>query len=90
MNFLWNGEDEVERVEKAIAALLCDVIELGGTLSAEHGIGVLRAPYLPLEYSAKRTALQRDLRRTFDPRGLLNPGKIRSTGIPCTSSALRR
>jgi FAD/FMN-containing dehydrogenase len=39
-------------------------------------VGVLKAPYLPLEQSAELISLQRDLKRVFDPRGLLNPGKI--------------
>ena len=56
--------------------LLRDVVELGGSLTAEHGVGILRAPYLPLEQSSRLIALQRDLKRAFDPRGLLNPGKI--------------
>jgi glycolate oxidase len=47
-----------------------------GTLSGEHGIGVLKAPYLGLEQSAELIDLQRDLKRVFDPTGLLNPGKI--------------
>jgi glycolate oxidase len=76
VNFLWNEDHEAARVELSIAALCRDVVELGGSLSAEHGIGVLRAPYLPLEQPRRLIALQRDLKRVFDPRGLLNPGKI--------------
>lgn len=75
-NFLWDEDDEVPRVERAIEAMFRDVIELGGTLSGEHGIGVLKAPYLPLEQSAALIDLQKDLKRVFDPRNLLNPGKI--------------
>jgi glycolate oxidase len=51
-------------------------IELGGTLSGEHGIGVSKAAYLPLEQSPELIDLQRDLKRVFDPKELLNPGKI--------------
>jgi glycolate oxidase len=51
-------------------------IELGGTLSGEHGIGVTKAAYLPLEQSADLILLQRSLKRVFDPKELLNPGKI--------------
>jgi glycolate oxidase len=67
-------------VEKAIEALFHDVVSLGGTLSGEHGIGVLKAPYLSLEQSPELIALQRDLKRVFDPQGLLNPGKIFPSG----------
>jgi glycolate oxidase len=76
VNFLWNEEHEVPAVECAITELFHKVIELRGTLSGEHGIGVLKAPYLPLEQSAELIALQKDLKRVFDPAGLLNPGKI--------------
>ena len=55
-------------------------IDLGGTLSGEHGIGVSKAQYLPLEQSEDLIALQRDIKRAFDPKGLLNPGKIFPTG----------
>lgn len=76
VNFLWDDEHEVPAVERAIEQLFRDVIALRGTLSGEHGIGVLKAPYLPLEQSSELIELQRDLKRVFDPQGLLNPGKI--------------
>jgi glycolate oxidase len=76
VNFFWDGEDELVRVEQAVEALFRAVVDLGGSLSAEHGIGVLRAPYLPLEQSSRLISLQRDVKQVFDPRGLLNPGKI--------------
>ena len=75
-NYLWNEDDELPAVERAIEQLFHDVIELGGTLSGEHGIGVLKAPYLPLEQSPELITLQRDLKRVFDSQNLLNPGKI--------------
>jgi FAD/FMN-containing dehydrogenase len=55
-------------------------VALGGTLSGEHGIGVAKAEYLPLEQSAELIEVQRDLKRVFDPKELLNPGKIFPTG----------
>lgn len=76
VNFLWNEPEDLVRVDQAIEQLFRDTIELGGTLSGEHGIGVLKAPYLHLEQSAELITLQRELKRTFDPQGLLNPGKI--------------
>lgn len=76
VNYLWNDDDDLPNVEIAIEQLFRDVIELGGTLSGEHGIGVLKAPYLGLEQSEDLIDLQRDIKRTFDPHGLLNPGKI--------------
>jgi glycolate oxidase len=75
-NFLWDDDEEIPRVERAIEAMFRDVVELGGTLSGEHGIGVLKAPFLPLEQSGPLIDLQKDLKRVFDPQNLLNPGKI--------------
>jgi glycolate oxidase len=80
VNFLWDDESEVPRVSAAIEQLFRDVVRLGGTLSGEHGIGVLKAPYLHLEQSDDLIELQRGLKRVFDPKGLLNPGKIFTRG----------
>lgn len=76
VNFLWNDDDEVPRVEAAILALFREVLALRGTLSGEHGIGVLKAPYLGLEQSDAVIEAQLAVKRAFDPAGLLNPGKI--------------
>jgi glycolate oxidase len=76
VNFLWNEPDDVPNVNQAIEQLFQNVVQLGGTLSGEHGIGVLKAPYLHLEQNQDLIAVQKDIKRVFDPRGLLNPGKI--------------
>lgn len=76
VNFLWDDDDEIPRVEAAIEALFRSVVALRGTLSGEHGIGVLKAPYLHLEQSEELMAAQRRIKASLDPKGLLNPGKI--------------
>jgi glycolate oxidase len=76
VNFFWNDEAERRRVDAAVADLFRLTIALDGTLSGEHGVGALKAPYLPLEQNEELITLQRDLKRVFDPAGLLNPGKI--------------
>ncbi len=76
VNFLWNDDEERTRVDNAIHALMQATIDLGGTLSGEHGIGVAKIPYMHLEQSPELIDLQRDLKRVFDPKELLNPGKI--------------
>lgn len=76
VNFLWNDASERPRVDRAIEALFRETIALGGTLSGEHGIGVLKAPFLPLEQSPELIALQERVKAVFDPKGILNPGKI--------------
>jgi glycolate oxidase len=76
VNFLWNDPAEMPHVERSIEQLFRDVIAMGGTLSGEHGIGILKAPYLHLEQSPALIDLQVRLKSVFDPQGLLNPGKI--------------
>jgi glycolate dehydrogenase FAD-linked subunit len=76
VNFLWNDDAERPAVDRAIGMLMRTTIDLGGTLSGEHGIGVSKAQYLGLEQSDDLILLQRDIKRVFDPKGLLNPGKI--------------
>jgi glycolate oxidase len=76
VNFLWNDDAERPAVERSIELLMRVTIDMGGTLSGEHGIGVSKAAFLPLEQSDTLIALQRDVKRVFDPKGLLNPGKI--------------
>jgi glycolate oxidase len=80
VNFLWDDDAQRPAVDRAIGMLMRATIELGGTLSGEHGIGVSKAKYLPLEQSAQLIALQRDIKHVFDPKELLNPGKIFPTG----------
>jgi FAD/FMN-containing dehydrogenase len=56
---------------------LFDLVEsLGGSISAEHGIGRLKAAELAQRADPVELALMRDLKRTFDPKGILNPGKV--------------
>jgi glycolate oxidase len=52
------------------------VLALGGTLSGEHGIGITKAPYLPLEFDDTSLEIMRGIKRAFDPLNILNPGKI--------------
>jgi len=76
VNFLWDDPSEEPAVHSAIEALFREVIRLRGTLSGEHGIGVLKAPYLALEQSPQLIDWQKRVKHTFDPKGILNPGKI--------------
>jgi glycolate oxidase len=68
---------EVEaRTERALAEIFRATLDLKGTLSGEHGIGLMKQRYLPWEQAAPLIRLQRELKRVFDPDDLLNPGKI--------------
>ena len=76
VNLLWDHDDERPRVQRAIERLFRATLDLRGTLSGEHGIGVLKAPYLAWEQGPELVVLQQRVKSAFDPRGLLNPGKI--------------
>lgn len=76
VNFFWDDDSERPRVEASIERLFRDVVAMRGTLSGEHGIGLLKAPYLGIEQSEALIDLQRRTKAVFDPKGLLNPGKI--------------
>jgi len=69
-------EDEVRRVEAANEEIACEAIALGGTLSGEHGIGLTKARLLPLELDEVAMEVTRSIKRSLDPKGILNPGKF--------------
>ncbi len=60
----------------ALAEIFRAALDLGGTLSGEHGIGIAKARYMAWEQSAEVLGWQRRIKRLWDPKGLLNPGKI--------------
>ena len=80
VNVLWDDPDGRARVDRAIHALFEDVVSLRGTLSGEHGIGTLKAPFLDIEQSPELIELQRRIKGLFDPQNILNPGKIFTPG----------
>ena len=69
------NEDEMHRAEQAFAEIFAKAIELGGTITGEHGVGLVKKKFMEAEHGA---ALQwmRHLKALFDPDGILNPGKI--------------
>lgn len=67
----WN-----EEVPKAVEALFRFVISRGGAISGEHGIGWVQRRYMPIQFSQAELALLRQIKAVFDPKGLLNPGKL--------------
>jgi len=68
--------DEVERAETAKRRIFEQAIRLEGTLSGEHGIGFSKAPFMELEFNQATIALMKKLKNLFDPKNILNPGKI--------------
>ena len=67
----WN-----EELTLAIRELFTEVIKMGGTISGEHGIGLVQKPYMDLAFSQTGLELMRGIKKVFDPNGILNPGKI--------------
>lgn len=67
----WNDE-----LPKAIREIFERVVELGGTLSGEHGIGLVQKPYMDIAFSEVTMNLMRGIKKVFDPKGIMNPGKI--------------
>jgi glycolate oxidase len=79
INILKDTMDEQtwERViDPAIRELFTFVVSLGGTISAEHGIGFSQKSYLPIALSPVELRLMREIKKLFDPAGVLNPGKV--------------
>ena len=67
----WN-----EELPTAIRELFTEVVKLGGTLSGEHGIGLVQKPYMDIAFGEKSLEIMRSIKSVFDPNGILNPGKI--------------
>ena len=74
----FDGTDpqQVRRVEAASAELFEKVVELEGTLTGEHGIGLAKIPFMGLEHDPVSMDVMRSVKRLFDPNNVLNPGKM--------------
>ena len=68
--------DEMRRVHDALEAIVRRTLELGGTITGEHGVGLAKKPWLRQQMGDASLELMRQIKRTLDPRGLLNPGKM--------------
>jgi glycolate oxidase len=77
-NFIFDRDDPdaQERLEAACRELYLAAIELGGTVTAEHGIGVSRRDYLELQRGAGAVGVMRSIKAALDPLGILNPGRV--------------
>lgn len=75
-NFVFEGPDVPPEIWEAAGELFHAALKLGGTLTGEHGIGVLKRRWLVDELGDDQWQLQRDIARVFDPAGILNPGKV--------------
>jgi len=77
-NILYDSDDadQVSRLEDLLFDLHKLACELGGTLSGEHGIGMTKAKYMPLEHDPIALRVMRTIKKALDPNNILNPGKM--------------
>ncbi|MBW2066406.1 MAG: FAD-binding protein [Deltaproteobacteria bacterium] len=78
VNVMFDGKvpQEAGVVEEVVKEVFRKALDMGGTISGEHGIGITKAPYLRMELSPAAMDLMYRLKRAFDPNEILNPGKI--------------
>ncbi|AZS13856.1 FAD-binding oxidoreductase [Paenibacillus lutimineralis] len=70
------NEEEIHRVEEAFAEIFEEAISLGGTITGEHGVGTVKAPYLEWKVGNAGIDVMKGIKQVFDPAGIMNPGKI--------------
>ena len=75
-NFIADDADELRRIERVVEETLGLVLSMGGTVSAEHGIGKLKRRWLPLQLGPLQLGAMRALKRELDPLGILAPGNV--------------
>jgi glycolate oxidase len=77
-NILCDRRDaaEMARVRIAAGEIFQAAVELGGTLSGEHGIGLLKKQFMEMDLGSDALALMRAIKNAIDPDGIMNPGKI--------------
>ena len=78
VNFMCDREDReaVSRAREAVRETFAVAVELGGTISGEHGIGYVKAPYLEMAINAPTVKTMKRIKRALDPNGIWNPGKM--------------
>ncbi|MFT4219934.1 MAG: FAD-linked oxidase C-terminal domain-containing protein [Microbacterium sp.] len=75
-NFVYSGDEVPDVIWRAADDLFRAALRLGGTLTGEHGIGVLKRRWLADELGDDQWELQRQVKAVFDPLGIMNPGKV--------------
>ncbi|GED12531.1 glycolate oxidase [Aneurinibacillus migulanus] len=71
-----SDKEEMNRVEQAVAEIFTAAVELGGTLSGEHGIGTMKAPFMEMELGTVGLDMMKRIKEAWDPNNIMNPGKI--------------
>ncbi len=78
VNVMVDGSDQkqLENGHKAIEEIFQLVVDMGGTLSGEHGIGISKAPFMNIAFNEAEMNLFKDIKKAFDPNNILNPSKM--------------
>ncbi|MCK5688534.1 FAD-binding protein [Myxococcota bacterium] len=76
LNILCKSAEERAKAQALRRLLLKGAVDLGGTISGEHGIGLAKRDVLGIEQSSELMELQREMKALFDPKGIMNPGKV--------------
>jgi len=70
-----DGSNPLDRLNRVVETSVRLALEMGGTITGEHGVGLIKKDWLPWEQSAEVLQIQRDIKSLLDPSGILNPGK---------------
>ena len=84
------ARDEAHKVEEAGREIARTCLEMGGSLTGEHGIGVEKRDFMPLLFDEASLEAMKQVRRAFDPHRLLNPGKVLPGPKVCAEAILRK
>ncbi len=78
VNLLVDPDDaaQMQNAEPCLQEVFRTVLDMRGTLSGEHGVGMEKRPFMGMEFDAATLDLMRKIKREFDPNGILNPGKL--------------
>ena len=72
----YDDPEQVRQVHEAFTEIFKLTCRLGGTISGEHGIGLAKAPYMPLEHDPVALSVMQGIKNLLDPQNILNPGKM--------------
>ena len=77
VNIMYNDDpDQAELAESIVNKIMREVVAVGGTISGEHGIGNKKSQFMELEISPKELAIMKSFKNYFDPKEIMNPGKM--------------
>ncbi len=78
VNFMYNESDaeETNRAVGALRELMQKVVEFGGAISGEHGVGLAKTPFVRMQFNDAEWRTMKSIKQALDPKGILNPGKI--------------